>query len=433
MSQSFDFAPNWDLLLSQAALASSSNQDEASIPMMAIPAPLPGVVLPPLSNILGPVRSYYDCSRADATHNTFKSRMGCLRFDPILHPIRSRDDAARKSQEIYRNLHSTIQRIHGSYGLSLRFVTFFEQQGEFWFVVVAKTAHYFSKWHHVNQGLGACETRVYYRASERNSNSICAVIKLFPGVTQQELMRNYFADEAEQDQTPSRPPPQASPKARTSKTAKRRIVDWEGPAQTVAPLVSSPAKRAKAQPAIVVQASPSVETPFEALVRSCVAFLSASSLDACHGHEQVLRAYLQDPAHRGQMGLYLLNNGLGQLHSQAAYLREIVLNSLGNRFGMFPESLSYQHVVGDSNYARLDEASRAALHRIVGFNDNAKNLVTFALYDRVSVLVYLSIYILRCQRDTRGRLAFESGSFLSSEAAVLAEVPSMYPLCVIPN
>ena len=419
MSQSLDFVQNWDLLLSQPAPSSSSNPDDA-LPMMAIPAPLP-----PLSNILGPVMSYYDCSRLDATHNTFKSRTGCLRFDPSLHPVRNRDEAVLKSQEIYRDLNATIQRLHGAYGLTLRFVTFFEFCGQFWFVVVAKSAHYFSKWYQVNQGLGACETRVYYRATERNSNSVKAVIKMFPGVTQQELMRNYFADEAAQ--TPHRPPQAGKPPSpHSSKAAKRRI-NWEDrPEQEQPPVVSPPAKRAKAsskcQPAIVVQASPAVETPFEALVRSCVAFLSDASLDACTDHEQALRGYLGDPAHRGQMGLYLLNNGLGELHSQAAYLREIVLTSLGNRFGMFPESLSYQHVVDDPNYCRLDEASRLALHRIVGFNDNAKNLVTFALYDRVSVLVYLSIYVLRCQRDTRGRLGFQTSSFLSSEAAVLVEV-----------
>jgi hypothetical protein len=386
-----------------------------------------------LSNILGPVKSYYDCSRLDATHNTFKSRTGCLRFDSTLHPILNRDEAVRKSQEIYHDLHATIQRFHGSYGLSLRFVTFFEWCGQFWFVVVAKSGHYFNKWHQVNQGLGACETRVYYRATERNSNSIQAVLKMFPGVTQQELMRNYFADESEQasSRTPNRPSPLKGGGGKYSRKEAKRKIDWEDrPAaeQEQPPVVSPPAKRNKAssariQSAIVVEGAPAVETPFEALVRSCLTFLSSPSLDACSDHEQALRAYLGNPAHRGHMGLYLLNNGLGELHAQAAYLREIVLTSLANRFGMFPESLSHQHVVDDPNYARLDEASRLALHRIVGFNDNAKNLITFALYDRVSVLVYLSIYILRCQRDTRGRLGFETNSFLSSEAAVLVEVP----------
>lgn len=396
---------NWDFLaqLSQVSVAQPSQP--------ALPLSSSSSRDPP-----GHGKNYYDCSSMDGNRGvsfSYKSRMACLRFDKAQTP--NYEGIVKMRDRIYENLTSTVQLLHGSYGLSLRCMSFFVLDEQLWFVIVAKSAHYLSKWHRVQVGIGAVETRVYNQGNEKPRNSICSVCEIFPGVTQEELLFNYYSHIQDR---------QAARAAKVPANPAKRNLELEKESSNP-PLLSPPAKRrAKERTPIAMVALPVVETVFNVLAKQCQQFLADPELGAagCHAHEQALRRYLEIPGHRGQMGLYLLDGGLNGLYAQTVYLKEVVLNVLSTRFGMSVAHLSSKDITADPSFASMDPASRVAIMRIAEFDDGIKSVLTFAMYDPLSILVFLSVYILRCHRETKGRADFEAKCFLHSEAHIIGEV-----------
>ena len=83
-------------------------------------------------------------------------------------------------------------------------------------------------------------------------------------------------------------------------------------------------------------------------------------------------------------------------------------------------SLSTRDVRAQPGYQTLDAEVRARLDALTMFHDEMHNLVTFAMYDPICVLVFLAVYILREKRQGK------NDAFLSSESSALVEAPWVY-------
>jgi hypothetical protein len=431
---------------------------------------LPAIRSIPQTGIVG--KNCYDCSKVEATYLALKSRLACVAFAPDKHAITDQESKVVVLKNLMALLDKMHRRCRGSFGLVLRYGSFFTLGEQTWFVFVSKGAQYFHKWHQVFLGLEAANIKVYYHRGETFKNSMNSVTEMFPSVSIEELLTNQHrvaiddlvsetADmqlsssshdgkkkkkRSRGDETSSSPSPVKKGKGQGKQTA----------AKASKMLSSSPEKRTPLRPLQNQQADaetsdgpsciqsldfnvdklfdpPSaesvpakVQTPLDELANCCVQFLSSASLENCAQHEAQLRRYLEVPQHRGKMGLFLLDGRLNELYVQAAYLKEFVFRILKERYEMEPFTLSTSDVHSCRGYNFCDMDFKQALARVTDFYDGLKSLVTFALHDRVSVLVYLSFYVLRCHRENKDRRdgkQFSIGSnFLSSEAAVLGEV-----------
>lgn len=293
-----------------------------------------------------------------------------------------------------------------------------------------------------------------------------AILEMFPGVPLAELMlnqRNVVVDIVEETRNLSlaRCTPASKKRSRKALAEERdstsscsppdalRRRNQTTPVQARAVVSSSSAKKPSARCSLryeeqtnendnPVQRTGSVVLPkivsvYDDLANSCVLFLAGSSLEACPQHEACLRRYLEDPRHRGRMGLFLLDNGLNELFTQACYLKDFVFTVFREHYSMSARTLSTQDITNDPGFSRLDAVTRDLLYPVMHLTDCLKLLITFALYDRVSVLVFLSVYILRCHHEGREKRVSLSGicddyntNFLSSEAHILGEVRELF-------
>lgn len=428
---------------------------------------LPAIQSIPHPGIVG--KNCYDCSKVEATYQTLKSRLACVAFAPDKHAIIDHESKVVVLKKLMALLDKMHRRCRGSFGLALRYGSFFTLGEQTWFVFVSKGAQYFHKWHQVFLGLEAANIKVYYQRGETFKNSMNSVAEMFPCVSIEELLTNQHRV-AIDDLVSETADMQLSSSSNSKKKKKRSRGDEASSSpspvkkgkgkQTAAKaskmLSSSPEKRTPLRPLQNQQADaetsdgpsciqsldfnvdklfdpPSaasvpakVQTPLDELANCCVQFLSSASLENCAQHEAQLRRYLEVPQHRGQMGLFLLDGRLNELYVQAAYLKEFVFKIMKDRYEMEPFTLSASDVHSCRVYSFCDMDFKQALARVTDFYDGLKSLVTFALHDRVSVLVYLSFYVLRCHRENKDRRDgkhFSIGSnFLSSEAAILGEV-----------
>ena len=428
---------------------------------------LPAIQSIPHPGIVG--KNCYDCSKVEATYQTLKSRLACVAFAPDKHAIIDHESKVVVLKKLMALLDKMHRRCRGSFGLALRYGSFFTLGEQTWFVFVSKGAQYFHKWHQVFLGLEAANIKVYYQRGETFKNSMNSVAEMFPCVSIEELLTNQHRV-AIDDLVSETADMQLSSSSNSKKKKKRSRGDEASSSpspvkkgkgkQTAAKaskmLSSSPEKRTPLRPLQNQQADaetsdgpscmqsldfnvdklfdpPSaasvpakVQTPLDELANCCVQFLSSASLENCAQHEAQLRRYLEVPQHRGQMGLFLLDGRLNELYVQAAYLKEFVFKIMKDRYEMEPFTLSASDVHSCRAYSFCDMDFKQALARVTDFYDGLKSLVTFALHDRVSVLVYLSFYVLRCHRENKDRRDgkhFSIGSnFLSSEAAILGEV-----------
>jgi len=365
---------------------------------------LPPVVLPPLkaskpsAQVLPTVRELlstasHDCSSPEGALQTNKSRVACM--------LASKDPCSVEEGEqrgpalcrkYFAELTDAISRMHGTYGLTLRSVSFFVLNHELWFVFVAKDAQTFQKWYKVNAQLQGAKLRVHRKIGS-NRNSYQHVMEMFPGLSQRTLLNHMYEGEDLVPTPPRSRKRQASPLKQIQPAPPLLLPPLEKPA--------SPPKRPR---------------PSGGFAQSCVSFLFSSSVEQAYdAHELAMRAHLAQPFVKGEMGLHLLDGGLSELHAQVVYLKDLSFRVLRERRGLpLLQSLSREGLQSDSGVGALDEATRDALLRVLRIQDGAMGLMTFALYDRVSVLTFLSIHALRGEK--------QGASFLCSEAPTLAEV-----------
>jgi hypothetical protein len=109
------------------------------------------------------------------------------------------------------------------------------------------------------------------------------------------------------------------------------------------------------------------------------------------------------------------------LHWQAVKLRDVALDVLASAACNLPTpSLATRDVRAQPGYQLLDGDVRARLDALTAFHDEVHSLITFAMYDQISVLVFMAVYILREKRPVK------DDYFLSSEAGTLIETPCVY-------
>jgi hypothetical protein len=106
---------------------------------------------------------------------------------------------------------------------------------------------------------------------------------------------------------------------------------------------------------------------------------------------------------------------------QAVKLRDIVLDVLASPTCNLPTpSLATRDVRAQPGYQQLDGDLRARLDALTMFHDEVHSLITFAMYDQISVLVFIAVYVLREKRTVK------DDYFLSSESSTLIETPCIY-------
>lgn len=113
--------------------------------------------------------------------------------------------------------------------------------------------------------------------------------------------------------------------------------------------------------------------------------------------------------------------GLTVFFLQAVKLRDVALDVLASAACNLPTpSLATRDVRAQPGYQLLDGDVRARLDALTAFHDEVHSLITFAMYDQISVLVFMAVYILREKRPVK------DDYFLSSEAGTLIETPCVY-------
>lgn len=188
---------------------------------------------------------------------------------------------------------------------------------------------------------------------------------------------------------------------------------------------------------------PVFDGPVDRLTRMCKEFLASPTIDDAQVLHDEFKRYLSLPDSLGQVGLFLLRGGLTELFAQASALsslcfcppacfdfavfwqgvklRDMVLDVLASPTCNLPTpSLSTRDVRAQPGYQTLDTEVRARLDALTMFHDEMHNLVTFAMYDPICVLVFLAVYILREKRQGK------NDAFLSSESSALVEAPWVY-------
>lgn len=90
------------------------------------------------------------------------------------------------------------------------------------------------------------------------------------------------------------------------------------------------------------------------------------------------------------------------LRAQAVKLRDVALDVLASAACNLPTpSLATRDVRAQPGYQLLDGDVRARLDALTAFHDEVHSLITFAMYDQISVLVFMAVYILREKRPVR--------------------------------
>lgn len=439
-------------------------QDPIKTPPLIRGAPkLPSLhKIPMLQNFVG--KNYFDCSAVVPAQSQLKSRMACVSFPPARFDVSTQESRSALLNDILSTLVRAHQSVYGGFGMSIRYGTFFTVQDATWFVLVNNCAQPFSKWHKVFRGLDAAEIKVFYSKTDRHrtQNSISSVMEMFPSATMQELVNNQRMPDVSELQLqtsglqlqPRRrpahdsasPPSQGKKRRRpippspkpalvempvvASSTAKRNI-SWDklfSPEPLTAPPCETQHAPSLSWDQMLILNQPAASVPvsssFDDLARACAQFLASDSLDTCSQHEANLRRYLEVPNHRGQMGLFLLDGRLNELYAQACYLKEFVYSILKERFEMSPATLGTTDVTNELLYPGMDEDTQQNLGLVCRCVDTLAAHITFALHDRVSVLVFLSLHVLRRHREHRSRP--DTTNFMSSEALILGEVRALF-------
>ena len=320
----------------------------------------------------------------------------------------------------------------------------------------------------------------YERLGGRTANGLVAVLDMFPHLTMEELFDHCV--QLAQSKPPSRKadkPPHKKRKPDESPPAKRRASRASpelSPAKrrAASPESSPAAKRSspgEAQTRRKVMRSieydreaipPSLllfDGPVDKLTRISKEFLTSPTIDGAQTLHDELKRYLSLPDSLGQVGLFLLRGGLNEmfaqaranpththdfclivasagpsqshththmifallLRAQAVKLRDVALDVLASAACNLPTpSLATRDVRAQPGYQLLDGDVRARLDALTAFHDEVHGLITFAMYDQISVLVFVAVYILREKRPVK------DDYFLSSEAGTLIETPCVY-------
>ena len=412
--------------------------------------------------LYAPAPKFVDCSDPGVASLGRKSRTAVFMYpaQPAGTEARFVEDKAARITRMYEN---KIPR----FGFCIRYASYFLHEDRLCMALVSKEALFFMKWHTVYRNLGAESVKVYYaenqyeRLGGRTANGLVAVLDMFPHLTMEDLF-----DHCVQLAQP------ASRKAADKPPRKKRTPD-ESPRKKRKPDESPPAKRRasraspESSPAAKRAASPgeaqtrrkvmrSIEYdreehamlpslllfdgPVDKLTRISKEFLTSPTIDGAQTLHDELKRYLSLPDSLGQVGLFLLRGGLNEMFAQvtspqthdfcpwpdrvflqAVKLRDVALDVLASAACNLPTpSLATRDVRAQPGYQLLDGDVRARLDALTAFHDEVHSLITFAMYDQISVLVFMAVYILREKRPVK------DDYFLSSEAGTLIETPCVY-------
>lgn len=456
--------------------AASQHHQHGQLPMMIQPSQqqqyhhhAPDHQPPPLAMIAPPpsTRSHVECDDSNGAIATpHKARLCVLRFFPPPLPGCERAFLEQKLQLIEQVRVASV----GGYGFKVRCGSFFHvrpglPESGFYIALVSCYSLYYYKWNEVHKNLGANDSRIFTLGRDdlaRPKASINGVVAMFPSVRLEDItaaMINVHAPPPAKKKlgTPPRRKKRRAPSSSSSSSSSSPAAPTKKPKQQQrqkqpgTPLAMSPARtpsttarRSLLVPAVAASKgrfdggplSPcpkanlmlasfaGATSPLETLAEQCVQYLSTPSL-ASSSHEFALNlnAFLSNPLHRGRPGTFLLNHGFLTMFMHSAHLKELVFDVLQRRFDVRPVTLSTKDVRADTNYRALQEdaATCQLLHDITDFHADIPSMLSFCLYDRPSVLVFMAVHVLgrvRCKR----RAESADATFLGSEINVFYEV-----------
>ena len=411
--------------------------------------------------LYAPAPKFVDCSDPGVASLGRKSRTAVFMYpaQPAGTEARFVEDKAARITRMYEN---KIPR----FGFCIRYASYFLHEDRLCMALVSKEALFFMKWHTVYRNLGAESVKVYYaenqyeRLGGRTANGLVAVLDMFPHLTMEDLF-DHCVQLAQPASRKAADKPPRKKRTPDESPRKKRKPDESPPAKRRASPESSPAAKRAASPGEAqtrrkVMRSieydreehamlPSLllfDGPVDKLTRISKEFLTSPTIDGAQTLHDELKRYLSLPDSLGQVGLFLLRGGLNEMFAQAranpththdfcpwpdrvflqaVKLRDVALDVLASAACNLPTpSLATRDVRAQPGYQLLDGDVRARLDALTAFHDEVHSLITFAMYDQISVLVFMAVYILREKRPVK------DDYFLSSEAGTLIETPCVY-------